>query len=302
MGALGTGVTQEDFYGDDTLWGNYQFTTLENIINNFQLMYMGDNLQIPATMNRDIIIFHAKRGLQELNYDALKQIKGIELDLNPDTLQITLPEDFINYVRVSWVDSAGFFHPMVTNEDTKIAEAYLQDNNYAILFDTPSGEVLKANENSYDQTLIDDQYSSYLFFQSDSVGNPYEIDINLGNSRYGLETSKANFNGWFTMDKQTGVMKFSSNVGSKTIVLEYISDGLESNTLADIRVHKFAEEALYAYMEYAIVARLSNIQEFVVRRKAKKAHIEKMKAKTRLNGLTYDDLFQVLRGRDKRIK
>jgi hypothetical protein len=301
MGALGTGVSQEDFYGDDSLWGGYQFTSLADIITNFQLMFMGDNMQIPATMNRDIIIFHAKRGLQELNYDALKQIKAIEIDLNPDTLQITLPEDFINYVRVSWVDSAGFFHPMITNDDTKIAEAYLQDNDYAILFDV-SGNVLKASQNSYDQTLIDDSYSSYLFFQSDTAGNPHEVDINLGNSRFGLETSKANFNGWFTMDKDTGVMKFSSNIGSKTIVLEYISDGLESSTLADIRVHKFAEEALYAHMEYAIVSRLSDIQEYVVNRKAKKAHIEKMKAKTRLNGLTYDDLFQVLRGRDKRIK
>jgi len=128
MGALGTGVSQEDFYGDDTLWGGYQFPSLADIITNFQLMFMGDNLQIPTTMNRDIIVFHAKRGLQELNYDALKQIKGVELDLDPDILQITLPEDFINYVSVSWVDTAGLYHHMVKNEDTKKDDAYLQDN------------------------------------------------------------------------------------------------------------------------------------------------------------------------------
>lgn len=300
MASLPTGTSQEDYYGDSTLWGDYQFTTLANIINNFQLMYMGDAMQIPATMSRDIIIFHAKRGLQELNYDALKQIKGVELDIDPDTLKITLPDDFINYVRVSWVDSAGYFHPMITNDDTKIADAYLQDNDYAILFDE-SGNILKANQNSYDQTLVDQNYSSYRFFNGDD-GNSFETDINYGNSRFGMETSKANFNGWFTMDKDTGVMHFSSNVGSKTIVLEYLSDGLESSTLSDIRIHKFAEEALYAYMEYAIVSKLSDIQEYVVNRKAKKAHIEKMKAKQRLNGLTFDDLFQVLRGRDKRIK
>jgi len=300
MGALGTGVSQEDFYGDDTLWGDYQFTSLADIITNFQLMYTGDAFHIPSTMNRDIIIFHAKRGLQELNYDVLKQIKGIELDLDPDTLQITLPEDYLKYVRVSWVDNAGFFHPMITNEDTKIAEAYLQDNDYAILFDG-SGNVLKASQNSYDETLIDDTYSAYLFYQTDNV-SPFEEDINYGNGRYGLETSKANFNGWFTVDKATGVMKFSSNVGSKTIVLEYISDGLESSTLADIRVHKFAEEALYTHIEAQIVARFHGVQDYIIRRLRKQAHIEKMKAKTRLNGLTYDDLFQTLRGRDKRIK
>lgn len=300
MGALPTGTSQEDFYGDSTLWGNYQFTSLQDIINNFQLMYMGDNMLIPATMSRDIIIFHAKRGLQELNYDALRQIKGVELDLNPDTLQVTLPEDYIKYVRVSWIDDAGYFHPMVTNEDTKIAEAYLQDNTYAILFDM-DGNVLKASQNSYDQTLLPETVRGYTFFNSDNLSG-YDVDLDYGNARFGMETDKANFNGWFTVDKDTGVMKFSSNVGGKTIVLEYISDGIESSDIADIRVHKFAEEALYSYIEYQIVSRLLGIQEYVVRRKQKKAHIEKMKAKTRLNGLTFEDLYQVLKGRDKRIK
>lgn len=298
MPALPPNTSQEDFYGNESLWGDYQFTTLEDIVNNFQLMYMGDNMLIPGTLNRDIVIFHAKRGLQELNYDALKEIKAIELDLNPDTLQITLPEDYVKYVRVSWVDDAGFFHPMVQNDDTKIAEAYLQDNDYAILFDV-DGNVLKANQNSYDETLISDNFSIYRFFNN-AEARGYDVDLDYGNARYGMETSKANFNGWFTVGG--GVMKFSSNVGSKTIVLEYISDGLESSTLSDIRVHKFAEEALYAYMEYAILSRLTDVQEYIVRRKYKKAHVEKLRAKTRLNGLTYDELFQVLRGRDKRIK
>jgi len=299
MGALPNGTSQEDFYNDSDLWGAYQFTSLADIINNFQLMYMGDNQIIPSTMSRDIIIFHAKRGLQELNYDVLKAIKGVEIDLDPDTLTLTLPEDFINYVRVSWIDSAGQFHPMITNEDTKIAQAYLQDNDYAILFDN-DGNVLKASQNSYDQTLVDNGFNAYRYFGSDAVGQ--DADVNFGNARFGMETDKANFNGWFTVDKATGVMKFSSNVGTRTIVLEYLSDGLESSTLAGIRVHKFAEEALYAYMEHAIVSRLYGVQEYIVRRKMKAAHIQKMKAKTRLNGLTFDDLFQTLRGRDKLIK
>lgn len=298
MPALPTGTTQEDFYGDSSLWGNYQYTTLEDIVNNFQLMYMGDGMNIPSHLNRDIVIFHAKRGLQELNFDVMKQIKGIEIDVDPDTLQITLPEDYVKYVRVSWVDEAGFFHPMVTNDDTLIADAYLQDNDYAILFDV-NGNVLKANQNSYDQTLIDDQYTAYRFFQGGEA-NGLDSDLNYGNARFGMETDKANFNGWFTVGG--GVMKFSSNIGSKTIVLEYISDGLESSTLSDIRVHKFAEEALYAYMEYNIASRLMDMQEYKVNRMKKNAHVLKMKAKTRLNGLTYDDLVQVLRGRDKRIK
>lgn len=298
MGALPQGVSQEDFYGDSSLWGDYQYTTIEDIVNNFQLMYMGDGMVIPPSMNRDIIIFHAKRGLQELNYDVLKEIKAIEIDIDPDTLQITLPEDYVKYVRVSWVDEAGFFHPIITNNDTIIADAYLQDNDYAILFDM-SGNVLKANQNSYDQTLIEDQYTVYRFFQGGEA-NGLDSDLDYGNARFGMETDKANYNGWFVVGG--GVMKFSSNIGAKTVVVEYISDGVESASLSDIRVHKFAEKALYAYMEYEIASRLSDVQEYKVRRMEKNFHRLKMQAKTRLNGLTFDDLMQVLRGRDKRIK
>lgn len=306
MAALPDGVTQEQFYGEATsgnrtdLQGGYQFVTLQDIVNNFLLMYAGDNMLIPSTMNRDIIIFHAKRGLQELNYDALRQIKAIEIEIDPDTLQLILPEDYVKYVRVSWIDDAGYFHPLITNEDTIIAESYLQDNDYNILFDN-DGEVLRASQNTYDQTLIDNYYTQYLFF-NEAEANGYDVDLEYGNARYGMQTDKANFNGWFTVDKDTGIMKFTSNIGDKNIVIEYISDGLESSTLSDIRVHKFAEEALYAYIEYQILSRLTGVQEYIVRRKHKKAHMEKLKAKTRLNGLTYDDLFQVMRLRDKIIK
>ena len=295
MGALPTGTSQEDFYNDSDLHGGYQYVSLKDIINNFILMYTGDNLQIPSTINRELIIFHAKRGLQELNYDALKQIKGIEIDLS-DSLTLILPEDYVKYVRVSWVDSNGNFHPMIMNTDTKIAEAYLQDNEYNILFDE-SGNVLKASQNSYDQTLIAANSYSYI---NDGLVDGY--DNILGDARYGMDTAKANYNGWFTVDKSTGVMKFSTNVGTRTIVLEYISDGLESSDLSEIRVHKFAEEALYSYIEWQILDKLLNMQEYVVRRKHKKFWIEKNKAKTRLNGLTFDELYQALQGQSKRIK
>lgn len=301
MAALPNGVTQEGFYNDSSLQGDYQYVSLKDIINNFQLMYVGEDKLI-NTIQRDVVIFHAKRGLQELNYDVLKQIKAIEIDMNPDTLTLILPEDYLSYVRVSWVDAGGFFHPMITNTDTKIADAYLQDNDFNILFDS-EGNVLRASQNSFDQTIVgsQDSFSAYSLFNSDGSGG-YAVDFDYGNARFGMETSKANFNGWFTVDKSTGVMKFSSNVGSKTIVLEYISDGLESSDFSQIRVHKFAEEALYAYIDYNILRNKHGIQEFIVRRKQKSAYIEALKAKTRLNGLTFDDLFQAIRGKDKRLK
>jgi len=293
MAVLPTGVTPQDFYENpayEDLQGGYQYVTLADVINNFELMYVGDDKLI-NNINRDIVLFHAKRGLQEANFDILKEIKGIELDLG-ETLTLILPEDYVKYVRVSWVDSAGNFRPMIMNDDTKIAEAYLQDNNYNIIFDE-SGNVLKAANNSYDQTNL-----SYYTIGSDTGTGITQSSGAL----FGIETSKANNNGWFIVDKANGVMKFDSKVGTRTIVLEYISDGLESSDPTRVRVHKFAEEALYTYIEWMILNSKMGIQEYIVKRKRKDYDVARRKAKMRLNGITFDDIMQAMRGKDKRIK
>lgn len=290
MATLPSGTTVEDFYNDPTLQGGYQYVSIKDIVNNFQISVVGDRNHIKY-VERDVIIFHAKRGLSELTYDVLKEIKGIEIELS-DTLGLILPEDYVKYVRVSWIDDAGNFRPMVKNSDTLIAKSYLQDNNLNIIFDT-NGDVITATQNTYDETLRTTQnYSSYNISSEDcAVG-----------ARFGMDTAKANANGWFTIDKRTGIMKFSSNIGSKIIVLEYISDGLEYASLDDIKVHKFAEDALMKSIEARIIEKLDKIPEYVVKRKVKAAHIAGLKAKNRLSGLNYEELLQILRGKGKRLK
>lgn len=299
MAALPSGVSQEDFYSDPTLQGNYQYVALKDIVNNFMLTVVGDRNHIQY-IERDIVLFHAKRGLQELNYDVLNEIKGIEIELS-DNLTLILPEDYVKYVRVSWIDDAGNFHPMIKNTDTKIAESYLQDNEYNILFDE-SGNVLKASQNTFDQTLLEPNLNGYTYARSyNGVGGEDAFEYG-SNARFGLQTDKANANGWFTVDRRSGVMKFSSNVGTKNIVLEYISDGLEYDNMEDVKINKFAETALMHYIESEILQKMDGIPEYVVKRKMKDAYLSGKKAKSRLAGITYEELLQILRGKDKIIK
>ena len=46
--------------------------------------------------------------------------------------------------------------------------------------------------------------------------------------------------------------------------LKYISDSL--GTDAEMQVHKFAEEAMYKCIAYAIMSTRANVQEYIVRR------------------------------------
>ena len=46
-----------------------------------------------------MLVFHAKRGLQEFSYDTLKSVKSSELTV-PSSLGLTIPQDYVNYVKV----------------------------------------------------------------------------------------------------------------------------------------------------------------------------------------------------------
>jgi hypothetical protein len=96
-----------------------------------------------------------------------------------------------------------------------------------------------------------------------------------------------------------GKIHFSSNVGGKNIVLHYISDGL--GTDEEMVVHKFAEEAMYKSIVYAIVSTTISGQPLVPRfKKEKYAAIRQ--AKLRLSNLKIEELTQIMRGKSKWIK
>ena len=96
-----------DAYGNTTEqnYGSYEYVTLNDVVNNFIVAYVGAGKLIPSVKRTDLI-FHAKRALQEFSYDTLKSIKSQELTI-PPSLSVVIPQDYVNYVRMSWIDMAG---------------------------------------------------------------------------------------------------------------------------------------------------------------------------------------------------
>ena len=106
MGLLDN-TTQNEYYNGNDL-GNYQFTSLDNIISQFEVAYVVENKIIPKIKRADIA-FHAMRALQELSFDTFKSIKSQQIDV-PASLTMALPHDYVNYTKLSWTDSAGIKH------------------------------------------------------------------------------------------------------------------------------------------------------------------------------------------------
>ena len=122
----------------------------------------------------------------------------------------------------------------------------------------------------------------------------------LDGSRFGLDPQHAQANGSFYIDPRLGRIHFSSNISGKTVILDYISDSL--GTDAEMQVHKFAEEAMYKWIAYAILSTRANTQEYIVQRFRKERFAAVRTAKLRLSNIKLEELTQILRGKSKQIK
>ena len=290
---------------EDANWGSYQYTSLEDIVNNFMLMYQGNN-ELLNNLSRYQVLFHAKRGIQELNYDAMKEIKILELEVS-DTLRFVLPSDYVNWVRVSQYRD-GLMYPLSENIQTNWSQAYLQDNNYNILFDQ-DGAALSPEFSTLDTERIFGGAQS-IYLNQGSVMNGREgwnVDGNwyfqygIG-ARFGLNTETANINPTFKINPKGGVINFSSGMSGELCVLEYVSDGMENGNDSLVTVNKMFEDFIYAYIEYAVLGSKVGVQEYIVTRLKKKKTALLRNAKIRISNIHPGRLLQNLRGRDKWIK
>ena len=308
MGLL-DGTNQETYYstGNSANYGNYQFTTLENIINAFMFAYVGEN-KIISKVSRTDVQFHAMRAIQELSYDVLRSFKSQEIEV-PNTLSMILPQDYVNYIKVCRVGDDGLervVYPARKTSDpfaiTQNADGTYQftdtvnadsDNNTttgtdSLLEQTPSN----TSENFTNQTPAD--------LQLYDINYTTDVEISTEGRRYGLEPQFAQINGTFFIDQLRGLIKFNSDLAGKTVTLHYVSDGL--GTDSEMVVHKFCEEACYKHIAYGILSTRSNIPPFIIQRFKKERFAETRKAKIRLSNIKIEEFTQVLKGMGKQIK
>ena len=293
------GVTVENNYGE------YEYIKISDIVNNFLIAYVGPG-KLVLDVKRTDVIFHAKRGLQEFSYDTLKSVHSQELNI-PASLSVALPQDYVNYVRVSWIDQLGvkrIIYP-ANNLTINPYENPIQDTQGVPTQDN-FGENLEgtsiteerwatANDNLINGNFVNDTNELAEFRNAYGFNGSW----NWGR-QYGLDPQLSQMNGWFTLNNREGKMSFSSNLSGKLIVLEYISDGLAYDS--DTKVPKLAEDALYAHILHSIISTRINQPEYIVQRLKVDRRAKLRNAKIRLSNIKLDEIVQVMRGKSKWIK
>jgi len=273
-------------------YGGYQYVSIDDIISNFIVSYVGEDKIINRVKKSDIA-FHAQRCLQELSYDTFKSFKSQEIEVSP-SLNMVLPQDYVNYTKLSWSDNVGIERVIYPTRNTSNPIGILQDSEYRYLFDADGKLQTSYNSSTWDK------FAKGSTPNSSDKSQSHDSELSFGSKRFGILPEYAQANGSFFIDDVKGIIYFSSNISGKIVTLKYISDGLGQDS--EMVVHKFAEEAMYKYIAYAVLANKAKIPEYIVNRFKKERFATIRKAKLRISNLKSEELTQIMRNKSKQIK
>ena len=279
---------------------SYRYISIADMVNNFMVAYVGDGKLI-NTVNKTDIIFHIKRGIQEFSYDISQTVKSLELEI-PSTLALAMPSDYVNYTKISRIDENGIkriIYPTTLTINPSDSPIQDSDGNYST--DSDGNYISKSS-------LTNERFAS---FDPDNITGRNNIDdatlevkdYHIGQGygdRFGVNPEHTQINGYFTIDDANNKFMFSSDLVNKLIVLEYVSDGVGTDT--EMKVHKFAEEAIYKHVINSILSSKRNIPEYIVQRSKKERRAAMRNAKLRLSNINFEELTQIMRNKGKHIK
>jgi len=282
-------------------FGNYRYISLNDLVNNYIVAFVGDG-KIISNVKKSEVLFHAKRGIQEFSYDISRVEKIQEIEISP-SLSIPMPQDYVNYVRISAVDESGIEHIIYPASLTsRPSESPLQDNDYDYVF---GGDGALLSGTPLTGKRFDEFDVSKLISNNKDSSVTYDADrdsetVIMPGGRYGLDPEYSQENGLFVIDELNGKISFSSNMSGRIITLKYISDGLGTDD--EMQVHKFAEDAMYKYITHAIASTMLTTPEYIINRFRKEKRAAMRNAKLRLSNIKIGELAQIMRGKSKQIK
>jgi len=241
--------------------------------------YMDGLLPDDPTYNipKRFVIKKARNAIKLYKTSTIRDFTVLELDLS-STLQITLPLDYFDYYRISWVDDDGKLFPMARNNRLSIAKGIIQDHEYKFIYDE-SGNYITAQGTS---PSVDSTVEAYSNFNFDR-GQYFE-------------------NGDFNIDKDAGIIKFGSDAQEKTIVLEYISDGVYNKTDANIKIDKVATQTINDYIYFYLIKRQDKISQSEKTRARRDWKVSERKMKAAISPIRLEDVLQVDRSKSRWVK
>ena len=240
----------------------------------------------------------ALRGIREFGFDVQPRVRSIKRSVHASNNTVTLPDDFVDIVKLGVVDDNGVVRAFAENKNINISQKLVDPLSTSESSDiggdnfTNTGNRRVLSDNNINDRE-DDQTSTV------SDGNNDDLDFYIfenylyqgGLGRlYGLGGGKLRGNYRINYDQNR--IEIDSEAGVTEVVLEYISDAARSS---DPVVHVYAEEALRSYVYYKIVERKSSVPAGEKQRARAEYYNERRKARIRLSNFSKEQALNTIR-------
>ena len=240
----------------------------------------------------------ALRGIREFGFDVQPRVRSIKRSVHASNNTITLPDDFVDIVKLGVVDDNGVVRAFAENKNINISQKLVDPSSTSESSDiggdnfTNTGNRRVLSDNNINDRE-DDQTSTISDGNNDDldwyVFENYLYQGGLGRL-YGLGGGKLRGNYRINYDQNR--IEIDSEAGVTEVVLEYISDAARSS---DPVVHVYAEEALRSYVYYKIVERKSSVPAGEKQRARAEYYNERRKARIRLSNFSKEQALNTIR-------
>lgn len=222
-------TSDQQYYDNKDNWGESQFTTLEQVIDNIILLSDDDSYFKKIKRFRASII--GKQALMNFNLDIKQKPKAISFALGPNRT-FPFPRYMENWNRISFVGECGKLQVIDVNNSPLVVE-YLQDENYELLYDE-NGNVLNGQDKIYQK------------------GNCIKF-ITCENGKLVLNPNPKPEEYWVKEVSESNYFLFSDDLVDKEIVIEFTSSALESLDDCDVKVHNRMADTLSYYIKWKLL-------------------------------------------------
>jgi|11BtaG_2_1085332.scaffolds.fasta_scaffold00040_14 hypothetical protein len=288
---------------------------LSDIIRDFIITSDGDdyanNVSDSALRN------FALRGIREIGFDLGKKIKSLKLSVNSSNNTVSLPDDYVDMVKLGVVGGDGVVYVfgqnknlnmsrrMQTSTDTKtddsgkyggtLPDGVTDVDLTGTLSDVFDGDPLNIEGNSIGDRVDDKTATAGAGINQDAgdrdfyIFENYLYDGGLGRL-YGV--GGGHLHGEYRINLDQNRIEIDTDSAYTEVVMEYVADEARAS---DPEVHVYVEEALRSYIYYKIIERKSSVPMGEKQRARSEYYNERRKANARLSGFTKEEALKTIR-------
>lgn len=263
------------------------YVPLSQIIGDFKITTDDDDYA--ANASEAAIRNFALRGIRELGFDVVSRIKSLKLTVNSDNNTVTLPDDYVDLVKIGIVDTDGIIRVFGENKNLN----YSRKATTAVSTSDSNDGPLNIPDNLV-QNVEDAKSATAQDITTAEDFDYYVFDNYLYNGSLGrLYGMGGGFTpGQYRINLDQNRIEIDTDGTYSEIVMEYVADEARSTNPV---VHVYAEEALRAYIYYKLCERKSNVPANEKARARSEYYNERRKANRRISNFSKEEALRVTR-------